>query len=385
VKRPLQRLPRRGWVVDAALAGLLVALAQVEVWSRTDAADPRPLVAVAASAMTLPLAWRRRAPIAVATVVMATLTVSSLAWDTPDKTVFPIAVVVLTTYSVAAYSELRGALIGGAIVLVTSSVLEAGVDGEVGNFFFIAVLELSVWIAGRAVRSHGSRAAKLADRAVALEREGEARARTAVAEERARIARELHDIVAHSVTTMVVQAGAERRVLDPGQASTREVLLGIEETGRQALVEMRRLLGMLRKDDEELALAPQPSIAHVDILVDQVRAAGMPVELRVEGKPVPLPPGVDLSAYRIVQEALTNALKHAGPARATVTVRYDKHELRLEIADSGSGTVNGGGGGHGLIGMRERVTLFGGKLDAGSRAEGGYVVQARLPLGPASR
>src|SRR5207249_2705156 len=183
-------------------------------------------------------------------------------------------------------------------------------------------------------------------------------------EERAGIARELHDIVAHSVSVMVVQAGAERRVLDQRQASTREVLLSIEQTGRQALAEMRRLLGMLRKDDEELALAPQPSMAHMELLVEQIRDAGMPVELRVEGEPVPLPPGVDLSAYRIVQEALTNALKHAGPARATVTVRYEEHELKLEIADSGRGHADGSGGGHGLIGMRERVALYGGEMDA---------------------
>ena len=201
-------------------------------------------------------------------------------------------------------------------------------------------------------------------------------------EERTRIARELHDIVAHSVSTMVVHAGAERRVLDDGQASTREVLLSIEQTGRQAMAEMRRLLGMLRKDDQELALAPQPSLAHVELLVDQVRAAGMPVELRVEGEPVPLPQGVALSGYRIVQEALTNALKHAGPARATVTVLYDEHELTLEIADSGRGAANGNGGGHGVIGMRERVALFGGEFDAGSRAGHGYAVQVRLPLGP---
>jgi signal transduction histidine kinase len=379
---PLPRLPLRGRAADAALAGLLAVLAQVEVWVTADGEGPRPLVAVAAVLMTLPLAWRRRAPIVVATVFVATLTVSSLAWDTPDTTLFPTAALVLATYSVAAHSDLRGALAGGAIVLLPAFVLEGVIDGNPGNFFFIAVLEVSVWTAGRAVRSHGSRAARIAESAVVLERESEERARTAVAEERTRIARELHDIVAHSVTTMVVQAGAERRVLDDGQASTREALLSIEKTGREALAEMRRLLGMLRKDDEELALAPRPSMAHVDVLVDQVRAAGLPVKLRIEGRPVPLPPGVDLSAYRIVQEALTNALKHAGPAEATVTVRYGTHELRLEIADSGRGATDGHGGGHGLIGMRERVALYGGDLDAGSRAGHGYTVQARLPLGP---
>jgi signal transduction histidine kinase len=381
VARGFSRLPLRGPKADAALAALLTCLAQVEVWIVGDPDGPRPLVAFAALVMTLSLAWRRRAPVAVAAVVMAALTALALVSNTPDVTVFGIAAVVLAMYSVAAHCELRDALIGGAVVLVPAFVLEAVVDGEFGNFFFIAVMNASVWIAGRAVRSQGSRAARLADRTVVLEREGEQKARIAVSEERARIARELHDIVAHSVSTMVVQAGAERRVLDDGQASTREVLLSIEHTGRQAMAEMRRLLGMLRKDDEELALAPQPSLAHVDVLVDQIRGAGMPVELRVEGEPVPLPPGVDLSAYRIVQEALTNALKHAGPASATVTVRYDKHELTLAIADSGRGAVNGGGGGHGLVGMRERVALFGGELDAGSRAGRGFAVQARLPLG----
>ena len=350
----------------------------------SDPDGPRPLIAITALVMTLPLVWRRRAPIAVVSVVMAALTVSSLAWNTPDATVFPTAVIVLAMYSVAAHCELRGALIGAVVVTLPVAVLEAGIDGEVGNFFFVAVMNGAVWIAGRAVRSHRSRAVRLEDRTVVLEREGEQRARAAVAEERARIARELHDIVAHSVSTIVVQAGAERRVLDERQASTREALLSIEQTGRQALVEMRRLLGMLRKNDQELALAPQPSMEHVDLLLEQVRAAGMPVELRIEGEPVSLPPGVDLSAYRIIQEALTNALKHAGPARATVTVRYDEHELKLEIADSGRGAVNGGDGGHGLVGMRERVALYGGELETGARAGEGYAVQARLPLGPAT-
>jgi signal transduction histidine kinase len=332
--------------------------------------------------MTMSLAWRRREPIAVAAVVMAALTFLGFVSNTLDHVVFPIAAVVLATYSVAVYCELRGALIGAAVVLVPAFVLEAMVDGEFGNFFFIAVMIASVWTAGRAVRSTSFRAAMVADRAVLLEREAEERAREAVADERARIARELHDIVAHSVTTMVVQAGAERRVLNGAQPSTQEALLAIEKAGREALAEMRRLLGMLSRDDEELALRPRPSMAHVDALVDQARAAGLPVELAVEGKPVALPPGVDLSAYRIVQEALTNTLKHAGPAEATVTVRYVEHELRLEIADTGSGPTNTDGEGHGLIGMRERVDLYGGDLDAGSRVGHGYAVRARLPLGP---
>jgi signal transduction histidine kinase len=220
----------------------------------------------------------------------------------------------------------------------------------------------------------------LADRAALLEREREERARAAVAEERARIARELHDVVAHSVSVMVVQAGAERLALGDERDDTREVLSTIEQTGRQTLAEMRRLLGMLRRSDDEIELAPQPSMEHVAKLVDQVREAGLPVTLAVEGEPVGLPPGIDLSAYRIVQEALTNALKHAGPASARVTVRYGRDDLDLEIVDDGAGVANGDGGGHGLIGMRERVTLFGGNLAAGGRSGGGYAVRARLPL-----
>jgi signal transduction histidine kinase len=201
-----------------------------------------------------------------------------------------------------------------------------------------------------------------------------------VVEERARIARELHDVVAHSVSVMTVQTGAVRRLLTPDQERERETLLAVERTGREALNEMRRLLGMLRATDEAEGLAPQPSLRQLDTLVEQVREAGLPVELKVEGAPVDLPPGLDLSAYRIVQEALTNALKHAGPARATVAVRYGPDELELEIADDGRGAANGTGTGGGLVGMRERAALVGGRLEAGPRNGGGYAVRARLPL-----
>jgi signal transduction histidine kinase len=183
---------------------------------------------------------------------------------------------------------------------------------------------------------------------------------------------------------MIVQAGAERREVAGERPETAAVLETIEQTGRQAMAEMRRLLGMLRRSDDELALAPQPSIDHLDTLAAQIRDAGMPVELKVEGERCPLPPGVDLSAYRIVQEALTNALKHAGPASARVTVRYGDDELDIEVADDGTAPVGGngslGGGGHGLVGMRERVALFGGDLAAGHRRDGGFAVHARLPL-----
>ena len=223
-------------------------------------------------------------------------------------------------------------------------------------------------------------AVRLEDRAAQLEIEREERARAAVSEERARISRELHDVVAHSVSVMVVQAQAAQRLSGAEHKDLRrQALCSIETTGRQALVEMRRLLGVLRRTDADLSLAPQPGLGRLDDLIGQMRDAGLPVEVHVEGDAESLPPGVDLSAYRIVQEALTNTLKHAGPARAQVTIRYRTDEVELEITDDGAGTGKGGGAGQGLMGMRERVAIYGGFLESG-RQNGGYLVRARLPL-----
>jgi len=208
-----------------------------------------------------------------------------------------------------------------------------------------------------------------------------ARAAAAISEERARIARELHDVVAHSVSVMVLQARGGRRVLESDPAEARQAFAAIERTGHEALDEMRRLLGMLRRSDEEVALAPQPSLRELDRLVEQIRAAGLPVQVVREGEPRELPPGVELSAFRIVQEALTNALKHAGPARARVVIRYGADDLELEVADDGAGAGNGSVPGYGLIGMRERVSVYGGELEAGRQAGGGYALRVRLPLG----
>jgi signal transduction histidine kinase len=217
-------------------------------------------------------------------------------------------------------------------------------------------------------------------RARLAERERDLAAREAVVEERARIARELHDAIAHNVSMMVVQAGAERRVLDDDHQPTREVLATIEQIGRGALTEMRRLVGMLRSEADP-PLAPQPGIDDLATLVAQVREAGLPVDLRVEGERRDLPVGVELSAYRIVQEALTNALKHAGDAHATVRIVYGPDSLELEIVDDGAGgTSPVSGGGHGLVGMRERVALYGGRFDAGRRPSGGFAIRVLLPI-----
>jgi signal transduction histidine kinase len=234
---------------------------------------------------------------------------------------------------------------------------------------------------GRALRRRQALAAALQDRAARLERDQEAKARSAVTDERARIARELHDVIAHSLSVIVIQAAAERRVLGEEHAATKEVLGSIEHTGRQALVELRRLLGVIRKSDDRPALRPQPTLEHLDELLEQVREAGLTVQLQTQGERVPLPPGVDLSAYRIVQEALTNVLKHADASHAEVLVCYHPSELDLEVIDDGHGPTDGPGG-HGLVGMRERVALYGGILEAGRRDGGGYRLHARLRFEP---
>jgi signal transduction histidine kinase len=249
-----------------------------------------------------------------------------------------------------------------------------------GDFFFPSLLSLvAAWIVGRIIRGRRERTHELEALTRELEAQRDLQAQAAVAVERGRIARELHDIVAHNVSMMVVQAGAASRVLEGNQQHVRDALAAIADTGRETVDEMRRLLGVLRSSGDGLALSPQPGLRDLEELVRSVREAGLPVELRVEGVPVALPPAVDLSAFRIVQEALTNTRKHAGSARAQVTVTYRDGSVELEVRDNGSGSGHGGGRGHGLLGMRERVALFGGELEAG-RGEHGFTVRARLPL-----
>jgi signal transduction histidine kinase len=213
-----------------------------------------------------------------------------------------------------------------------------------------------------------------------LEQQRELQAQAAVTVERGRIARELHDVVAHNVSMMVVQAGAAARVLDGEQPDVRNALDVIATAGRETVDEMRTLLGVLRSDDGPAALKPQPGLADLEQLAGAVGEAGLPVLLRIEGEPRSLPPALDLSAFRIVQEALTNTLKHAGPAQAVVTVRYTGGAVELEIADNGRGPSGGRGTGHGLVGMRERAAMFGGELEAARASEGGFIVRALLPL-----
>jgi signal transduction histidine kinase len=278
-------------------------------------------------------------------------------------------------YALTVWTSPRRFAVGFTIVMTAVLATSLGPGATLKQAVGFGVVEGVVMLLVRRVIGDRDRRAQIA------ERERDVAAREAVVEERARIARELHDVIAHHVSMIVLQAGAERRVLDDSNASTREVLESVEQIGRGALTEMRRLLGMLRGDAHE-PLSPQPGLDDVPTLVGQLREAGLPVELKVEGERRELPVGIELSAYRIVQEALTNTLKYAGTARACVRVGFEPGALELEVADDGDGdaAVTPGGSGHGLMGMSERVALFGGVFEAGPRPEGGYRVRARLPL-----
>ncbi len=361
---------------DAVLAFVLAALVLSEVLTSGDyLTGSRWVYVPVALLMTVPLAWRRRAPLAVAALVMGAFAAQSLILDptpTPDGELIPALIAV---YSVAANGAGWSPFVGGGLSLA-AGLIWLGVD----DFLLPTVIFGGAWVAGRLVQKRQLYAQAFAERARVLELERDANVRVAAAEERVRIARELHDVVGHSVSVMVVQAGAERLDLGEERPATREALLAIERTGREALAEMSRLLGILRAEGDGLALAPRPSLAQVDALVKTVRDAGLPVELRVEGEQTPLTPSVDVSAYRILQEALTNVVKHAGPARAYVVVRYGGREVELEVTDNGHGPVDGNGPGYGLAGMRERVELHGGTLEAGKGNGGGFTVKALLPL-----
>ena len=249
-----------------------------------------------------------------------------------------------------------------------------------GDFVYTPALFATAWLAGFALRTRGLRAEEAEARAARSEREREVAARIAVAEERARIARELHDIVAHAMSVMVLHVGAVRHQLPAEMVEAKAGLEGVERTGRSALGEMRRLLGAMRHDGEDLELTPQPGLDRLAALIDDVTAAGLPVRLRVEGDAPNLPRAIDLSAYRIIQEGLTNALKHAGASGAEVTLRYGPRELEIEVRDDGRGAPAVNGAGHGLVGVGERVKIYGGEMTVESSLGGGFVLTTTLPL-----
>jgi signal transduction histidine kinase len=336
----------------------------------------------AALATILPLLARRQLPfLAPATVLVLAGGVSFVEGNFAPFSFSVFVSMVAAAFLLGMNADRREALAG--VPLIVAAVVVAVRNeprGDTDDGVFVTIILLCAWIGGVALSRKLAEAHRAEARAAALTEEQRRLAAEAVEEERSRIARELHDVVAHHVSVMTVQAGAVRRLLRPEQEREREALVSVEETGRKALTEMRRLLDVLKEEATPAPLAPQPGMATLDTLLEQVREAGLPVELSTEGDPVELAPGVDLSAYRIIQEALTNALKHAGPARAWVVVRYGEKNLELEIANDGRSDGSNAASGHGLVGMKERVAVYGGELESGPRPGGGFAVRARLPI-----
>ncbi|MGE5133232.1 MAG: sensor histidine kinase [Gemmatimonadota bacterium] len=375
-------LRRHPWLVDGVLAAVVAFLGSAQA-----IATNRLLWLPLALGLAVPVVFRRRHPIAAfaaGTAFGAGQVIVDARPTSADLTLM------ILLYTLAAYAPRRTSLAGLAVCLMGSAVAVArwlpprfSLPSSllVGAIMF-AGPSLLAWTIGDSMRYRRAYYASLEDRAARLERERDAQAQVAVAAERARIARELHDVVAHNVSVMVVQADGASYALDSEPDRARQALAAISGTGRQALAEMRRLLGVLRKEGSATELAPLPGVDELTELLDQARAAGLPVDFEVAGPPRPLPGGAALAAYRIVQESLTNTRKHAGPrASASVTLRYCDDALLLTIADDGRGAAAvTGGGGHGLTGMRERVTLYGGTLSAGPRPGGGFEVTAVLPL-----
>ena len=386
----LQRMSRIGDVarrygVDALIV-LLAAEAVLELALRRDSQDaPRTTLWFAVPAIViavLPLFARRRFPFAAPAAYW--LLAVGLSFVDGRLVTFLSSVFVIgmaTSYMLGNLRDPLKARIGLALVLgAAATVVYNKPEHTASELVFIPLLFGICWLAGFAVRERADEAEAAEKRARRAELERAAAARIAVAEERARIVRELHDIVAHAVSVMVLQVGAVRHRLPDALDEDRDALIGVEQAGRTALAEMRRLVGAMRHDGDGLELAPQPGLDGLDALLEEVGRAGLPVRLQVDGDPFPLPRAIDLSAYRIVQEGLTNALKHARAGHADVTVRYGAQSVQLEVRDDGKGGGTSDGLGHGLVGIRERVKIFGGEMTAGTAPAGGFVVSARLPL-----
>lgn len=377
--RLVQVVPLR---VDWLLATGLVILGEAEVWLGADQAGRLP----AATAVLIAcgaLAWRRRATVVVALVVSGGLAATTVV--APDTDVLAqLLALVVAVYSLGAEASEGDAVLGGlAVLALTWCAVALSKEASWGSFAFTSIAVGVPLLAGRALREQEDTAAALKREGEQLVRERDARALEAVAEERGRIARELHDIVAHSVSIMGVQASAGRRILDHDPDRAREALVAIEQASRQALSELKRLLNLLRPPSPAAAAAPPPTLSGLPRLVQEMRDAGLRVELKIVGPVVPLPPGIELTAFRLAQESLTNVLKHAAGSCAEVLVDYRGPELELEVRNTGNSGKQRSprqDTGHGMAGMRERVALYGGELIAGPVDTGGFAVRARLPL-----
>jgi signal transduction histidine kinase len=387
--------PRRELAEDVTLAVAFFVIAQLDVWTLGTVPGPHLPNALILAFVAPPLAWRRRAPCAALTVTCAAVIVQVLAIPgKPPSGFLTAGPILIGAYSVGAYAtESRPWVVAVAVALVCFDVIFGAAQGLNGTFSQLTsdamwlALPLALWAVGSQIRRRRQAAAARAA-TIAAERRRERQQLAALEHERARMARELHDVLAHSVSLMGVQAGAAEQVLARDPERTRPVLRSIQQTSRESVAELRRLLGMLRSDDLEPELesdlAPQPRLDQLGALVARMREAGLPVALSVQGDERVLPAGVELAAYRVIQESLTNALKHARPSRVDVRLRFDPGLLEISVRNDGARS-NGDGGGHGLLGMNERVALYGGTLTAGARADGDFHVDARIPIeaGPA--
>ena len=367
-------------------------LSQYEIWAGPiphmggSLSGPKPVLSAVVALISLGLALRLRYPLLALVLAMSPFGVHGILEHFVAKggpNLFEVFLSqVFMVYSTAANTSGRKTYAGAAIVVALQLVgygptLPGSFDQASGEWVFYAI----AWALGKTLRRRALRGDRLEARTAELEARQQEQIQAAIADERARIARELHDIVAHSVSLMVLQAGAARQALDRQPEKARDPLLSVEATGRTAMSELRRLVAMLRQPEDEDQLAPQPSLRHLNLLVDQIRETGLVIDVDESCREDGIPPGVDLSAYRIAQEALTNVLKHASAAHVSVSVRCDGAAVEVIVEDDGRGPSDHGSltGGHGIIGMRERVSLFGGRFEAGARAGGGFRVFAHLP------
>lgn len=381
----LKRLSERDWdVLDRVLAAVLfVAMAlNLTLGHRYRSLAPELLLAAVIAGALL---WRRKNALLMVVVVMSAAAVLLSALTTPSNASSVAAVVIVAGYSSGAHLDLRRSL--AAFVLIIGAVLAVClVRTPTGIFFPLVFFGIVPWVVGRVIRTQTALARELTEKAEREQFAREQEEARAAAAERARVARELHDVLAHNLSVMVIQASAAKRVADHDPGAAAEAAELISRTGREALSELRYVFGPVRKQDGD-TFGVSPGLANIDKLASSAHRAGLPVQMRVEGKPIALSPGADLAAYRVVQEALTNSLRHGRGCQATVIVRHEPGGVVLEVLDDGAGAaVNGNredGGGHGLVGMRERIALYGGELEAGTRQGGGFAVRARLPVGDA--
>ncbi len=382
IKR-LRSLGERDWrTLDRLLAAALAVAMVLNVVGTAALEGSVALNLLVNVPMAATLIYRRDRPLAALSAYVVLATIGTVWLTGPPDLAIGVLILIILSYSAAAHTDSRGGWIG--LGISAGTVLGLTLIYDPNDVFFPTVFfSIVPWFVGRVIRGQVLLARELSEKAERAEHEralGEARA---IADERRRVARELHDVLAHDLSVMVVQASAAQRIADRNPEQATEAARLIERTGREALAEIRHLFGAVRRGEGEELEAP--GLARVARLAERARDAGLPVELRIEGDRRELPPGVDLAAYRVIQEALTNSLKHAGPARADVLVRYSTAMLTLEITDDGVGpngndAATAPGGGHGLVGMRERVALYGGDLEAGRRRGGGFAVRARLPL-----